>query len=344
MAARAERIAALVAELEPRVAKAFLDSIADIRGAAQLALIEDALRRGDIEAAVRAVSMARGFFAPLDSALTGSWIAGGQAAVAAFPVIAQAGARLAIRFDGRNPRAEQWIAEQSSRLVTEITEDTRDGIRAYATNGMVDGRNPKSTALDIVGRINRVTGRREGGLVGLTSGQMRYVENARAELNDPDRMADYLIRKRRDRRFDRTVAKAMREGKPLTSAEINRIVGRYSDRMLALRGETIARTETLQALNAARMEATEQLLETGAVTEAQITKVWRSASDGRVRDSHAALNGTEAGLRETFTSPITGARMLHPGDTSKGAPGEEIINCRCWWEPKIDYLAAFRAA
>lgn len=338
--ARKDRIADLADQLEPALRKAFLASIADIRGASQLALIEDALRRGDIDAAVLAVQMARGFFAPLDSALTGAWLAGGQDAAALIATASQGALALSLRFDGRNPRAERWIAERSSRLVVEIAEDTRDGIRAYATNGMADGRNPRSTALDIVGRINRQTGRREGGLVGLTSRQMEYVANARRELEEGS--ADYFGRKRRDRRFDRTIRKAEREGRKLTKAEIDRIVGRYSDRMLALRGEMIARTETLAALNASRMEATLQLVETGAVTEAQITKVWRSSADGRVRDSHVMLNGTEAGLRQPFRSPATGALMQHPGDSSLGAHGEDVIACRCYWEPKIDYLARWR--
>ena len=60
--------------------------------------------------------------------------------------------------------------------------------------------------------------------------------------------------------------------------------------------------------------------------------------DGRTRDSHADLNGVEVGLDEAFDSP-TGARMMHPGDTSLGAGAEDVINCRCMPEYRIDMIA-----
>ena len=102
-------------------------------------------------------------------------------------------------------------------------------------------------------------GASKGGIIGLTERQAGYVVNARRQLEELD--AGYFERKLRDRRFDRTVAKAIREGKPLAQSDIDRIVGRYSDRLLFYRGETIARTEGLTALNAGRHEGIQQLAE-----------------------------------------------------------------------------------
>lgn len=209
---------------------------------------------------------------------------------------------------------------------------------------MAEGRNPRATALDITGRINRATGRREGGILGLSSPQVDAVIRARAELlsGDPALMRNYLSRGRRDARFDRLVMKAIREGRPVSKADVDRIVGRYKDRLLALRGEMIARTETMTSLNAAREEGIRQLIDSGKVQRSQVRKIWRATGDARTRDSHAALNGAEAGIDEAFVSPLTGARLMFPMDASQGAPASEIIGCRCTYELKIDYLAPFR--
>lgn len=217
-------------------------------------------------------------------------------------------------------------------------------MRLVLEAGQTEGRNPRATALDIVGRLNRATGRREGGILGLNSAQTDAVIRARAELlsGDAAQMRNYLTRARRDKRFDRIVEKAIKEGRPVAKADVDRIVGRYKDRLLALRGETIARTETLAGLNAGKEEGIRQLIDAGKVQRSQVKKIWRATGDDRTRDSHLALNGVEAGLDEPFISPLTGAQMMFPHDTSRGAPASEVIGCRCYYELKIDYLAPFR--
>lgn len=219
-------------------------------------------------------------------------------------------------------------------------------MRLAVEAGQIEGRNPRGTALDITGRINRATGRREGGIIGLNTAQTDAVIRARQELlsGDPAQLRNYLTRARRDKRFDRLVAKAIKDGKPVAKADVDRIVGRYKDRLLQLRGETIARTETLAGLNAGKQEGIRQLIDSGKVQRSQVKKIWRATGDSRTRDSHMALNGAEAGIDEAFVSPLTGARMLFPHDTSLGAPASETIQCRCYFEIKIDYFAPFRRA
>jgi hypothetical protein len=246
------------------------------------------------------------------------------------------------RFDARNPRAERWLRDHSSNLIEGIVADTKDAVRLALDAGMVEGNNPRQTALEITGRINRATGRREGGILGLNSGQTEAVIRARSELlsGDPAQLRNYLTRARRDKRFDRLVMQAMRDGKPVARADVDRITGRYKDRLLALRGETIARTETLASLNAGKEESIRQLVDSGKVQRSAVKKIWRATGDDRTRDSHLALNGVEVGLDEPFISPLTGAQMMYPHDTSRGAPASETIGCRCFYEIKINYLAA----
>lgn len=345
----ADNLQALLDRLAPAVRDAFLAAIYDVRSEAQLAVIVGHIERGDIEAALRALNLDPAFFAPLDDAITAAYLQGGRDAAAGLPAIpspfpGDAG-RIAIRFDGRNPRAEAHLRSQSSRLITEIVEDQREGIGIVLRQAMTAGRNPRSTALDIVGRVDKRTKRREGGLVGLTGDQMQWAENARSELvsGDPGEMGKYLKRQRRDRRFDRTVETAIRDGKPIAAADVRRIVERYNDRLLKYRGDVIGRTEALTAMNAAKHENLKQVVDSGGVRSDQIERIWDATGDGRTRDSHMAMDGQTVGLDEPFRTP-EGHLMMYPGDTSLGAPARETIQCRCFTNVRIDFLTGFRVA
>lgn len=206
---------------------------------------------------------------------------------------------------------------------------------------MAAGRNPRSVALEIVGRVNKATGLREGGLIGLNAPQSAAVKAAREELADPARMAGYFERARRDRRFDRVVSRALADGKPLAKPDIDRVTARYADRLLKLRGDTIARTEMIASLAAGRDEGIRQLIDTGAVRSDQVVKVWRATGDRRTRDTHMDMDGAEVSIDGLFQSP-SGALLAYPGDISNGAPAEEVINCRCYSEVKIDFLTGVR--
>lgn len=219
--------------------------------------------------------------------------------------------------------------------MTEIVADQQQAIRQTIEQGLADGRNPRNVALDVVGRINRATQRREGGIIGLTSQQAGYVTNARAQLETLD--AGYFDRKLRDKRFDRVVQRSIRDGKALSRADIDRITGRYADRLLAHRGEVLARTESIAALHAGQFEAARQLVDSGKVRADQITKVWDATGDARTRASHMAMDGQAVGLNEPFITP-GGFRMMHPHDVSLGAPADEIIQCRCFMAIRVKYL------
>ncbi len=212
-------------------------------------------------------------------------------------------------------------------------------IRNVILQGVTEGQGADKIARDLVGRLNRATGRREGGMIGLTSQQAGYVTKARQQLlsGDPAQILAYLERGRRDKRFDRAVLKAIRDGKPLAKVDVDRISGRYADRLLQLRGETIARNEVLAALHAGQYEGLQQLIDSGKVRADQITKTWGATGDGRTRDSHMGMDKQEVRWNQPFVTPL-GYQMMHPGDSSLGAPPSETIQCRCFMQPRINYL------
>lgn len=346
------RLLRYIESLEPPIRDEFLRAIRAVRNEANVGLIAELLEAGQVDAAATALGINAARFAELTEQVRNAYLAGGRYGASTMPVLrmdptqivamgytpATRAARLSARFDMRNPRAEAWLAEHSSRLVREIVADQRNLIRLALTAGMEAGRNPRQTALDIVGRV--VGGRRQGGMIGLTTAQGEWVNNARRALasGDPARMAEYFSRARRDKRLDGIVRRAIAAGQPVSEADIERIVGRYSDRLLALRGEMIARTESITAFASGRDEAVVQAVEAGGARPENVRKVWRATMDNRTRDAHAELNGTEVGLDEPFESP-TGARLMFPGDSSLGAGPADVIGCRCTVEYRVDHIA-----
>lgn len=209
---------------------------------------------------------------------------------------------------------------------------------------------PLQIAKSLRGMKNRANGEYFGGIIGLTSQQVEYVENARAILSDPERIKEYLTRNRKtgklvakysktDKRAIPSIAKAIREGRALDQDKIDTLILRLNNSYLNLRAQSIAEDESITALRAGRHEGYRQLLDDGKVREDQIIRTWSDTGDGLVRLSHAALDDQEViGMSLPFVSPITGARMMFPGDGSLGAPQSELRRCRCFENIRIRYI------
>lgn len=335
------RINALIDELEPGLARAFRESIDGIKANADLRRIVEALERRDIEGAIRAVNLDRAAYAPLENALANAYQSGGALTASAMPrIIDRAGAQVVVRFDVRNPRAEQWLRNYSSNQITgHILPDQRQAIRTTIEAGYARGEGPRSIARSLIGTWDRASQSRTGGVIGLTNAQAQALSRAREELasGDPALLRNFLTRARRDARYDAAILNAIKNGEPLPASTISRALVGYEERLLELRSEMVARTETMQAVHSAEREAFTQGIEKAGYSTETIRKVWRSAGDGRVRDTHRALNGQSVVGSETpFQSP-SGALLRYPGDTQLGAGPAEVIGCRCSVEYNIDF-------
>jgi hypothetical protein len=320
----------------PDLRSAFLAAIQDIVDNVILNSVIMAIQDGDVEAAFRAIGYSPAAMRPLTAAIERAFEMGGVMTGNTFPKYLNTySGRAVFRFDVRNIRAEAWLRDKSSTLVGRIEDETRTNVRTALIVGMQDGRNPRNVALDIVGRIDKASGRRVGGIIGLTEQQDYWVRGTRTKLIQLDK--SYFNLELRDKRFDRTVAAAIRDGKPLTTDVVDKLVNRYKDNALKYRGDTIARTEAMQSLNASEWEATKQAVALGATKTDAVQREWDSAGDKRVRFSHSRLDGQRVGLDTPFTAP-SGARMMHPGDTSLGASADEVVGCRCRVRTVIDWL------
>lgn len=328
----------LLDRMTPTVKAAFLQAVQEIKDNVIFSRFVEEIRQGNIEQAIRVLGLNNAAFRPLTSAIEAAFEQGGIFTAEQFkrPVDSAV-----FRFDVRNSRAELLLREQSSKLVTSVVTEQIDLIRETLTTAMTNGINPRQTALDIVGRINPATGKRTGGIVGLDNQQKKYLRNMKDELvnvhlGEP---GNYFSRELRAKRYDSIVNNALETGQALTSDQIQALATQYENNLLRSRGERIARTETVSALNNSQHEAAQQLIDSGAYESRDIMRIWDASGDERTRESHKEMDGQSVGLDALFTTP-EGYQMRFPGDTSNGAPASETINCRCVVKLKIDYIGA----
>lgn len=333
----------LIDQFNPKIKDAFLVAIEDVTENAVLNQVIKAIEFGDPTAAFKALGFSDAAMRPLTAMIEEAFETGGITTGNSFPkYLNTTDGRTVFRFDVRNVRAETWLRNYSAQLVSHIQDDTRSALQNILSDGLAAGRNPRSVALDIVGRFNVAEGKREGGIIGLTPSYERAVNRAREELRNLD--TSYFQRKQRYAAGDDLVRSAIAEGRKLTNDEIDRLATRYSSNLLLLRGETIGRTEAMHALHRAEYEALMQAVDSGAVDKGATTRVWDATGDTRTRHSHMMMEGQEVGLDEPFKSPVTGVQMLFPGDTSyrtvlnSRLVARETINCRCRVRLNVDWL------
>jgi hypothetical protein len=304
-----ERLLALAAVLEGKLRRAVEAFVVSATSETVVAHVTELVLAQRLEEATAVVDS---YVATLGSTLP-TLFAQGASAETANLAARVPGGTISLSFDPAHPRAAELMRQQRLEFVVDFTRAQREVTRQALTDALYSGEGPRAVA------------RAFRGTVGLTSRQRRAVLNYERLLRTGS--AEALDRGLRDRRFDPTVRRATTGGDPLTDEQVTRMVDRYRARMVKLRAETIARTETARVLNEARQEATTQVLEQLETTQDVVERTWRSVRDGRTRDTHRGLDGQRVrGLQTPFVSS-SGARLRYPGDPA--APGEEVINCRC---------------
>jgi hypothetical protein len=321
------------------VARAFADAVRDLRDGVVLRRVTDALDVGDIQRALDALNIDEAVFTGLRQQLAAVFTESAVAVAGAVKLDPPGETRGVFRWNVGNPEAVRALNEWLGTEITRITEDTRDAARSALSDGFARGQGPRQIALDVVGRIGP-NGRRTGGVLGLSGPQEKWVRNMRQYLRDGDLQA-VLRMSKRDRRFDRTILKMIREGKTPTEKQINQWTGRYADRLLKLRGDTISRTETASATEQARFDAFRQGLELKGYPEQYVIKEWRHGGGGmKPRVQHVAENETEVrGLNTPFRMP-DGTLIQYPH--APETPAKHAINCTCSLLIRMDWAGLKR--
>lgn len=129
-------------------------------------------------------------------------------------------------FDSQAEAAVAAAEEMAAKMIVEITDETERNIRSLIATAIREGIPPYDAARTIVP------------LIGLTSAQGQAVLTYRVELIDNGLVLD----------------------------KVNDKVDSYAEDLLATRGETIARTEIMDALNTGQDEAFSQAQDEGLLS------------------------------------------------------------------------------
>lgn len=220
--------------------------------------------------------------------------------------------KIMLAFDPGDEKAARLIREQTHRFLADLSRANRETIFGAISEGLQEGANPRKISLLIQQNI------------GLTDFQNNAVKNYRSLLENGSREA--LDRGLRPTRNDNMVERSISGEKPLTSKQIDLMVGRYRQKYIRYRADTIARTEAGGAIAVGQDEALRQTAENVGFTDDQVIRTWNTTRDSRARDTHAAMNQQPRELGKPFDSP-SGAKLRFPRDPLASA--SERINCRC---------------
>lgn len=298
--------------------------------------LRDALRDGDIAAAVDSLNIDSAALVDVQARIVETYGKSGVAAINNGTWIYPDGTRAVVRWNALSPRAEEYARQIGSDLIQGITDETRALARDTIADGYAFNRSPDRIARDLVGRTG-ANGKRQGGIIGLDDPSQQWVRNLRRYLTDDPKLALGMKLNARDKQF---IRRLLKDGRTMTQAQIDGMLRRYENNLLMVRGRRIARTETQNAIEAGRYEAWQQGLEKTGVPERFVTRTWKHTGRAVMdRPDHMAFSGsTVSGLTMPFVLP-SGAQMKHSHDYSLGAGAKDIVNCECRTDYQLDKRA-----
>lgn len=323
-AATLDEVEALAASYEKPIADAIVKALEQSGEGIDLDALAQALASGNLQAALNLLNIN---FGPAADAIQNVAWAGGALATDALKL-----SGIEWHFNRLNPVLIQWLQNYTLGLIRELTDSTREAVRAQLTAGMQAGLNPRTQAQTIKQ------------IVGLTTRQSNAVFNFRKELegfhsktsaggynlgakidrvngaqvfkpDDSGNPKDGIRERRlRDFRYDGQLQRSMTSGKPLTPAQIDKMVGAYARKYRKFRAEMIARTESMRAVNMGTQEAFRQAVDAGKVSETLVRRFWKVAYDERtceICQPIPYMNEDGVKLGQPFATP-DGATFLPP--------------------------------
>ncbi len=319
----------LAAEWEATLAREWLESIRSITSAVVLRDLVAELERGNLDRAMALLNIDADRFARFEGAIIQAYNAGGQAIVGSMPNLRDpSGNRVHFSWGVRNLPAEQALRQHAAGLVDGLVGEQLTVARQALVDGLSRGQNPRQTALGLVGRVNRSTGFREGGVLGNSPSVVQRLDRIYAGLRggDTQAMRDYLGYKLRDRRFDGHVRHALEQGGIVPADAVGRIVTSYSNRALKYRADNLALTETNIALTQAKNDAFQQQIDAGKLEAGDVVKTWGRSISKEKRADHLAMVGQTVPFDQLFTLP-DGTQCTGPHDPN--LPAVHLVGCKC---------------
>jgi len=113
------------------------------------------------------------------------------------------------------------------------------------------------------------------------------------------------------------------ESIPQLAARVDSVLSTTQSQRWPNRATVIARTETIGALNAGRVEAFK--IVAADEPDVQFELMWLATDDSRTRPNHRTAEGQRVPIGSSFN--VGGFELAFPGDPT--GPPQEVIQCRC---------------
>lgn len=338
---QARLFAQLIDQLQPEVWRGFMASVTDLQANVDWQALLTALESGNTEAAITALNINPAAFAEYSAIVSSAYATAGASTIAQ---IRQKGiAGIGIRFMMTDPRAERWISENVATRVVDFTNEqirvARDIIRA----GFELGNGPRTIARDLAGRVG-ASGTREGGVLGLDGPRAQRLDNVRQGMRTAEGVRSLVIehadgsvslRYKVNPATAQRILKAYRTEQAVPVADQAISERQYYNALLKDRADTVAITETANAVMGAREQAWVQAAQSQGMNAGDVIKTWRHRRGASKyhRPDHLAMSGKSVtGLDSYFEFP-DGARMKYAHDRNGGA--RHIIRCGCSTEYRL---------
>jgi SPP1 gp7 family putative phage head morphogenesis protein len=171
-----------------------------------------------------------------------------------------------ISFDLLNPRAIAFIKKHTAELVTNVSDENKQAIRAIIQRAFEEGGHPMIQAKRIINYI------------GLTEKQANAVENF----------------------YQRQINQGVKQSIAESQTE------KYADRLLQYRAQTIAQTETMRASNEGEREGWRQEVDAGVINENEWERESVATDDEYTCEFCLDMDGKRAPINGTYPGGVEG--------------------------------------
>lgn len=333
---QARLFAQLIDSLEPEIKRGFLASVTDLSAQVDWRRLLENLESGNIDGAIAALNISPAAWSQYSASVTSAYAASGSAYAAQ---IQQAGiGSIGTRFNMTNPRAEAWIRENVGGSITGFVREQIEVARNVIEEGYAAGKGPRNIGTDLVGRVERPGGARQGGVLGLDAPRANRLRRVADGMQTPEGVQSLVIKHQNgslslrykvNRATANRILSAYRKGEAVPEAQRLTSERQYRNALLQARGDTVATTETANAVLNARDEEWKQVIEAEGIRPENVLKTWRHARGATIyhREDHLAMSGaTVRGINTPFQFP-DGVNMQYAHDPAGGA--KHNVNCSC---------------
>lgn len=213
----------------------------------------------------------------------------------------------------------RWLDRVRPQVVTEHGVQTANVAQNAAFWGELMQSEVVPEAATLYRRVrNRITQRDEPVTDAAAAAYLNDVGNRLVRI--PDEVYALIVR-------EIETGQAEAEGIPDIAARVSAVLTATGSERWPNRAVTVARTETIGAVNAGAYAGA--LLDAEERGDPAPMKMWLATEDTRTRPTHKAADRQRTLLSEPFV--VGGARLQYPGDPR--GPAQEVINCRCTFLP-----------